>query len=504
MNTSIKGGLIMARKILLADDSITIQKVISITFASEDYELIIAGDGDTALRKAWEEKPDLIIADIAMPGKSGYEVAAAVKSDPELRNTPVLLLAGTFEPLDRNEAMRVGADDSIVKPFESQDLLDKVRDLLASAESRQAQAASTAPSKTGASAAQGAGAEDIWSAGGFLSAPDEFETKVEDTGGVDLDFLTSGGLFEDDEKGQPKADDFTDLVINEDEFKTGSGPAVTEAAPEAPFELKGFDSGEEERKGEPPFDLGAFDSFYNADNRSTVALEAEPFGSGPAKREEAEEIPGIGSFQPFREETAPVEEISRVEDIFEEEGEIAEPDLLEIPEEVIDSRPEAPSLMKAVPEPPASAPQPRSAVAPESEIRAAVERVADGIEERIASNLEKRLGKAEANAAEVIEKVAERVEERLRNELASKLARLDSLVAEAAERAAERMEEKIRGELVQRLQGLSVPKEQVEAVVSRSAKQVVEHVSWDVVPELAERLIKEEIRKAKEAFLKTR
>ncbi|MBE7413727.1 MAG: response regulator [Deltaproteobacteria bacterium] len=499
----------MARKILLADDSITIQKVISITFASEDYELIIAGDGDTAFRKAREAKPDLIIADIAMPGKSGYELAAAVKSDPELRNTPVLLLAGTFEPLDKNEAMRVGADDSIVKPFESQDLLDKVKDLLASAESSQGQAASTAPVKPGASAAQGEGAEDIWSAGGFLSAPDEFETKAEDTGGsVDLDFLTSGGLFEEEEKGQPKADDFTDLVLNEDEFKTGPGTAVKgpETTPESPFELKGFDSGEE-RKGEPPFDLGAFDSFYNADNRSAGAPEIKPFGSGPAMKEEAEGLPDTGSFQPFREETAPVEEISRVEDIFEEEGEIAEPDLLEIPEEIIESRPEAPSLRKAemtVPEPPARAPQPRPAEVSEAEIRAAVERATAGIEERIASSLEKRLGKAEAQAAEVIEKVAERVEERLRNELASKLARLDSLVAEAAERAAERMEEKIRGELVQRLQGLSVPKEQVEAVVSRSAKQVVEHVSWEVVPELAERLIKEEIRKVKEAFLKTR
>ncbi|MBW7957247.1 MAG: response regulator [Deltaproteobacteria bacterium] len=500
----------MARKILLADDSITIQKVISITFASEDYELVIAGDGDTALRKARETKPDLVIADIAMPGKSGYELTAAIKSDPEFRNIPVLLLAGTFEPLDKNEAMRVGADDSIIKPFESQDLLDKVRELLASAGSSQAQAAPTAPSQSGASAAQGAQAEDIWSAGGFLSASDEFEAKTEDTGGgVDLDFLTSGGLFEEEEKGQPKAEDFTDLVINEDEFKPGigSGPAEKgpEMVPESPFEMKGFDSGEE-MKEEPPFDLGAFDSFYNADNRSTGALEIEPFGSGP-KQEEAEEPANVGSFQPFREEAAQVEEISRVEDdIFEVEGEIAEPDLLEIPEEIIESRPEAPFLRKEerdVSEPPARAPQPRSTV-PEAEIRALVERAAAGMEERVASSLEARLGKAEAQATEVIEKVAERVEERLRNELASKLARLDSLVAEAAERAAARMEEKIRGELVSRLQGLSVPKEQVEAIVSRSAKQVVEHVSWEVVPELAERLIKEEIRKAKEAFLKTR
>src|SRR3989304_3953795 len=105
----------MAKKILLADDSITIQKVISITFASENYELIIVGDGDSALKRAKEARPDLIMADVAMPGKNGYEVCEAIKNDPSLSSTPVLLLAGTFEPLDRHEAERVGADDPTAK-----------------------------------------------------------------------------------------------------------------------------------------------------------------------------------------------------------------------------------------------------------------------------------------------------------------------------------------------------------------------------------------------------
>ena len=69
----------MSKKILLADDSITIQKVISITFANEDYDLIIVGDGDTAVAKIKEIKPDLVIADIAMPGKTGYEVCEIIK-----------------------------------------------------------------------------------------------------------------------------------------------------------------------------------------------------------------------------------------------------------------------------------------------------------------------------------------------------------------------------------------------------------------------------------------
>src|SRR3972149_6435521 len=100
----------MPKKILLADDSITIQKVISITFASEDYDLIIVGDGDAAVAKIKEVKPDLIVADVAMPGKTGYEVCEIIKQDPGLRHIPVILLSGTFEPLNDKEARRVKAD----------------------------------------------------------------------------------------------------------------------------------------------------------------------------------------------------------------------------------------------------------------------------------------------------------------------------------------------------------------------------------------------------------
>src|SRR3989338_1364014 len=120
----------MPKKILLADDSVTIQKVIAITFSTEYYDLTVVADGETAIRKAKEIRPALVMADVAMPGKSGYEVCEAVKKDPALKGVPVLLLAGTFEPLNREEAARVKADDSIVKPFESQELLDKVRGLL--------------------------------------------------------------------------------------------------------------------------------------------------------------------------------------------------------------------------------------------------------------------------------------------------------------------------------------------------------------------------------------
>src|SRR5210317_281174 len=123
----------MSKKLLLADDSITIQKVIQITFAHEDYDLTITDNGDAALAKAQELKPDLIMSDVYMPGKNGYELTSAIKQDPDLQHIPVLLLAGSFEPFDEDKARSCKADAWIEKPFESQNLIDKVAELLSAA-----------------------------------------------------------------------------------------------------------------------------------------------------------------------------------------------------------------------------------------------------------------------------------------------------------------------------------------------------------------------------------
>ncbi len=120
----------MTKKLLLADDSITIQKVIGIIFATEDYQLLVTDNGDDAFEQALQEVPDLIIADVAMPGKDGFELCQAIKSEPRFGNTSVLLLPGTFEHFDEEKAQSVGADGWITKPFESQALLDKVAQLL--------------------------------------------------------------------------------------------------------------------------------------------------------------------------------------------------------------------------------------------------------------------------------------------------------------------------------------------------------------------------------------
>ncbi|MBW1686135.1 MAG: response regulator, partial [Deltaproteobacteria bacterium] len=121
----------MAKKLLLADDSVTIQKVVGISFASEDVTLITVDNGDDAISKAKESRPDAILADVVMPGKSGYEVCEAIKADPELQHIPVLLLTGTFESFDEERAQRCGAAGHVAKPFEAQALVERVRQLFA-------------------------------------------------------------------------------------------------------------------------------------------------------------------------------------------------------------------------------------------------------------------------------------------------------------------------------------------------------------------------------------
>ena len=123
----------MPKTLLLADDSVTIQKVVGITFANEDVELVTVDNGDDALTRARQVKPDLLLADIGMPGLNGYELCAAIRRDPNLAHIPVLLLTGTFETYDEAKAREVGASGHIAKPFEAQALVDRVFQLLAQA-----------------------------------------------------------------------------------------------------------------------------------------------------------------------------------------------------------------------------------------------------------------------------------------------------------------------------------------------------------------------------------
>src|SRR5687767_7236270 len=135
----------MAKKILLADDSITIQKVVELTFSDGDYEVTAVNNGARAIQKLSEMRPDIILSDIIMPEKNGYEVCEYVKSHPEYRHIPVVLLTGTFEPFDPDRADKAGCDAVVTKPFESQSLIHKVDELIESSRSAAGASQSAAP-----------------------------------------------------------------------------------------------------------------------------------------------------------------------------------------------------------------------------------------------------------------------------------------------------------------------------------------------------------------------
>src|SRR5688572_3309132 len=120
----------MAHKLLLADDSVTIQRVIELTFADEDVEVTTVGDGQLAIERLNADPPDIVLADVDMPKRDGYEVAAYVKSRPELAHIPVVLLTGAFEPIDQARATAAGSSDVLAKPFEPQMVINRVKQLL--------------------------------------------------------------------------------------------------------------------------------------------------------------------------------------------------------------------------------------------------------------------------------------------------------------------------------------------------------------------------------------
>jgi CheY-like chemotaxis protein len=119
----------MPRTILLADDSVTIRKVVELTFSDTDIRVESVASGREALARLDALRPDLVLADVVMPGPSGYDVCRAVKASS--RPVPVLLLTGTFEPFDPDQAKACGSDGHVTKPFDSRSLVERVEGLLA-------------------------------------------------------------------------------------------------------------------------------------------------------------------------------------------------------------------------------------------------------------------------------------------------------------------------------------------------------------------------------------
>ena len=131
----------MAVKILLADKSITIQKVVEMLFSGKEYQVVCVSDGEAALSQATRSAPDVVLADMDLPRVDGYTLAARFKQIPNLAQTPVILMLSRDDVFDIVRAQQAGILDKIAKPFESQDLIGKVKKALTAAPPRRAEPA---------------------------------------------------------------------------------------------------------------------------------------------------------------------------------------------------------------------------------------------------------------------------------------------------------------------------------------------------------------------------
>ena len=446
----------MGNRLLLADDSITIQKVVAIIFANEEFELTVVDNGSAALEKAREIRPDVMLVDALMPGKNGYEVCTEIRRDPVLQSVPILLLIGAFEPLDEEKARDCGADATISKPFESQQLIDRVKELLELGKQRAAAPPVAAAPSAAAPAARPlpleAAAEELW---GDLSS---FDTMPP--------VQSPAALAAPEPIAPPDTDAFA-------AFATFAAASAAPAAPTAPTAAA--------PQAAPAYAAPAAPAAPPAPQPAAVVEEIVEAGFeddlwGAFDLEEAPAAPGaapeaFGVLEPDSEFEA--EEFFS----FEEESEVVETgpalDLAyAVDEPVVQPSAEEMFSFEEVPVAPAAEPEPAPFELPEPE-PAPFE-----LPELEPFALEPEV--VELAAAEPFaEPFAEPIPA-----IEPQGTPVHEGVTGAAQFAAQ-----------QPAAAAGLSEEQLAAAISRISREVIERIVWEVVPDLAEMLIKEEIKK---------
>ena len=130
----------MGKNILLAEDSSTIRKVFELAFERSDVSLTMVDNGNDAVRVARETSPDLVVADVTLPGKDGFQVAEEIGASGKGPRCPVLILSGTLFPFDEEKFRKCGARGVLFKPFESRELFDKIQEMTSGVEEAPAEA----------------------------------------------------------------------------------------------------------------------------------------------------------------------------------------------------------------------------------------------------------------------------------------------------------------------------------------------------------------------------
>lgn len=335
------------RKLLLADDSVTIQKVVNLTFADEGIDVVTVGDGDSAIDKIAEMQPDLVLADVHMPGLNGYQICEIIRGNEATKHMPVVLLVGSFEPFDEVEAERVGANAFLTKPFQSiRQLVSQVSELM---ESAAAQAVET--NGTAAVAASDPEIEDIdnlyHQSFSKIEIPADVSERYADAGLDDEIIETSyasGGIDDnviDFEIGiTPESD--VQLLHNEQSFADIFEPE--QQAPETPYRIESAIPAETEITEPEPREQTEdhLSEPYGSDNQSVEQTEPSVVEDAETETAETAETETADAGWAFTSPDAllPLEPIGhdtvRMDERFETnssaELDFEEIDLLEIPD----------------------------------------------------------------------------------------------------------------------------------------------------------------------------
>lgn len=124
----------MANKILVVDDEPNIVLSLEFLMKQAGFQVRTASDGEAALAAIAAEPPDLVLLDVMMPRKNGYEVCQAIRANPDWKGTRIIMLTAKGREVEREKGLALGADDYITKPFSTQEVVERVRDLLAEAD----------------------------------------------------------------------------------------------------------------------------------------------------------------------------------------------------------------------------------------------------------------------------------------------------------------------------------------------------------------------------------
>lgn len=485
----------MGKKILLADDSVTIQKVVELTLADEDYDMTMVSDGASALQKAEEIQPDLILADIVMPELNGYELCEKIKRNPSLSHVPILLLCSTFETFDQARGTLVGADDHIIKPFESEELIRKIRVCL---EKKPEAAKGPAPSPVREKVTP----PSEFSREAVVSEPekvaeedfefeltDEFMTEAEETFDTKEEVSATGAASPEDteETLQDELPAFDSMEImdspftskkqtygepiseTEEDFAGEISPESFEAFPE-PEETKATAARAEESPVEEQSIFGDYPSSSGAQEIDKELIEEEEVQLYEIPEEYAEgpdilKISEVQEEAPFRVEAPPVD----MDSFMSREMTIPGPSYISEPQQDLSEE----EILSAVQEQKKYAPvKPQEVESPSAVY-------------------------ASEDSSESFEDVYP-TQGATTSEWAPELTDFGGELEKSSESVREKpLKDKMVDRPVSAVDEESVRK-MLSEMVNKMASEIIERVAWEVIPDLAEMLIQKEIQRLQE------